>query len=192
MRVLVLGAPGSGKGTQAKLLADKLGVPSISVGSLLRDELKRKTKIGIEAGKYMETGDWVPFEISFQVLQKRLDLPDCKDGFVIDAFPKYLVEAHQLGAYLVERGWDINSVILLKLPDIVCFNRIQKRTALQKKQGKSRPDTEERIVLERIALHNKEIAPIINYYKDSKLLKEVDGTLPIGQIHKRVLKILEI
>jgi len=188
MRLVILGPPGSGKGTQAELLSKKLRVPAISVGELLRNEVSNGTEDGRVAQGYMERGEWVPHDITFRVLRKRLEEKDAKDGFILDAFPRLSAEYHQLGSYLVKKGENLDAVISLKVSDIECIRRIQVRAEVQASKGVYRPDTSEEVTLNRLRNHHETSAPILKYYEDSGLLIEIDGNGPIGMVHKEILK----
>lgn len=187
MRLIILGPPGSGKGTQAKLLSDKLGIPAISVGELLREEVKMGTRDGETAQKYMVKGEWVPHELTFNVLKKRLKNPDVDNGFILDAFPRLSAEYHQLGSFLVEKGWDIDAVINLNVSDLECIRRIQARAEIQASKGIYRPDVDEETTLNRIKIHHETSSPILKYYNDAELLTEIDASGPIGLVQKKIL-----
>lgn len=187
MRLIILGPPGSGKGTQAALLAEEFGVPAISVGNLLRAEVKKDSDLGKRALPYMEKGEWVPHEITFEVLKNRLEQEDVKNGFVLDAFPRLSAEYHQLGSYLAEKGWSLDAVINLKVSDVECMRRIMARSEIQASKGVYRPDVSEETTLNRLKVHHETSAGILEYYKNAGLLHEVMGEDPIGIVHKRIL-----
>ncbi len=190
MRLIILGPPGSGKGTQAELLSKEFGVPTISVGSLLREEVKKGTDLGKESNEYMVRGDWVPHELTFEVLKKRLEQDDVKNGFILDAFPRLSAEYHQLGSYLVERGWNLDSVINLNVSDAECIRRILVRAEIQATKGVYRPDNKEETILQRIKTHHDTSSEILEYYRNAGLLIEIDSNAPIGIVHKRILRVL--
>lgn len=188
MRLVILGPPGSGKGTQAELLSKKFGVPAISVGHLLREEVAKGTKEGKVAEGYMKKGEWVPHDITFKVLRNRLEQSDTEKGFILDAFPRLSAEFHQLGSYLIEREWDLDAVINLQVPDIECIRRIRERAKLQSSKGVFRPDVSEETTLNRLKIHHETSIPILEYYSDAGLLKEINADRPIGIVHSSIMR----
>lgn len=188
MIISILGAPGSGKGTQANLLAEKLKIPAISVGHLLREEVAKGTKDGLEANKYMVRGDWVSDEITIRVLTNRLLQPDVKNGFIIDAFPRLLTEKRLLDAYLAKKGKSLNLVFNLNVDDEECLRRIRIRR--QNKGGKKtvRQDESDKVTLKRIALHHKTSKPILGEFKSEGKLIEIDGNRSIDEIQEDMYK----
>lgn len=192
MRLIFLGPPGSGKGTQSELLAKDYDIPTISVGALLREEVKLGTEVGLGANKYMEKGEWVPHEITFEVLKKRLEREDVKNGFIIDAFPRLSAEYHQIGIFLAEKGWAIDAVISLNVSDIECIRRIQARAEFQATKGVYRPDNSEEVILQRLKVHHETSRDILEYYKEAGLLIEIDANNPIGIVHSKIKNALSL
>ena len=191
MRLVIIGSPGSGKGTQAEKLLKKFEIPAISVGHLLREEVAKGTNEGKVAEGYMKKGEWVPHDITFKVLRERLDQPDTEKGFILDAFPRLSAEYHQLGSYLVERGWNLDAVINLKVPDVECIRRIQARAEIQASKGVYRPDVSEETTLNRLKVHHETSDPILQYYRDAGLLREVNADQPIGIVHSSIMRALD-
>jgi len=210
MRLILLGPPGAGKGTQAEVLIDKLGVPQISTGDILRAAVKNGTPIGLKAKGYMDAGDLVPDDIIIGVIKERLTADDCQNGYIFDGIPRTIVQAEALDAQNVI----IETVLLIEVPDEVIVKRLGGRRTcpecgiiyhvVTKKPAKdgicdacgaaliTRKDDEAETILNRLRTYHKETAPLIDYYKKQGKLKAVSGEYGIAEQTAEVIKILGI
>jgi len=210
MRLILLGPPGAGKGTQAEVLVEKLGVPQISTGDILRNAVKQSTSVGLKAKAIMEAGDLVPDDIIIDVLKERLAADDCKKGYIFDGVPRTIAQAEALDAQKVV----IDLVLSINVSDEVIINRLGGRrtcpecgmifhvvTKPPKKEGLCdacgaalivRKDDEAETIKNRLQTYHKETAPLISYYKAQGKLKEISGELGIAAQTAEVLKALGI
>lgn len=215
MRIVLLGGPGSGKGTQAKKLIDKLGVPQISTGDIFRAALKEGTPMGLKAKGYMDKGELVPDDVVIGVVEERLTKPDLDKGYMLDGFPRTLPQAEALDKILASQNKSINHAILVDVPDEELVARLSGRRTCKnsdcgamfhvmfnpsKKEGVcdkcgselyQRDDDSEATIRERLAVYNKQTAPLIDYYDKKGLLRRVQGVGPIDQIYAAVEKVLQ-
>lgn len=190
MVVIILGSPGSGKGTQAERVAKKLDIVPISTGQLLRDEVAKGTQLGKEVEPFMLRGEWVPAEKTIQVLTSKLDTIDLEKGFVLDAFPRLLDELMLFESYLKSKGQAISIVLNLKVDDQVSLHRIQERRASKSSKKKFRKDESDEVTLKRINLHHKTVEPILDHFRALNLLYEVNGNLSVDEVYNQIEKIL--
>jgi adenylate kinase len=183
MRVLFLGPPGSGKGTQARVLADRLGVPAISTGEMLRAAVKEGTPLGAKAKAVMEAGELVPDDLMIGLIRERLSQPDARDGFILDGFPRTVDQAKALERLLAEtgNGQGLRSVINLAVPEPVLVDRLHGRSA-QEDRSDDRPDT----ILERLRVYHAKTEPVIGFYRERGLLTDVDGLGDVDEIARRI------
>lgn len=214
MRIVLLGGPGSGKGTQAKKLIDRLGVPQISTGDIFRAALKEGTPMGLKAKTFMDKGELVPDDVVIGVVEERLTKPDLDKGYMLDGFPRTLPQAQALDKILTKQSKSIDHAILVDVPDEELVARLSGRRTcrnsecgrmyhvmfnLPKKEGVcdvcgselyQRDDDSEATIRERLTVYNNQTAPLINYYDDKGLLRRVKGVGPIDEIFSSIEKIL--
>ncbi len=214
MRIVLLGGPGSGKGTQAKKLIDKLGVPQISTGDIFRAALKEGTPMGLKAKTYMDKGELVPDDVVIGVVEERLTKPDLDKGYMLDGFPRTLGQAEALGKILQSQGKSIDHAILVDVPDEELVARLSgRRTCRDSKCGAmfhvmfnppktqgtcdkcggelyQRDDDTEVTIRERLAVYNRQTAPLIDYYDKKGLLRRIKGVGPIQEIFAAIEKVL--
>jgi adenylate kinase len=185
MRIVLLGAPGSGKGTQAKRLKVELGVAHISTGDLLRAAVKAGTPLGVKAKAVMEAGQLVSDDIVLGLLEERLAEPDTKSGFILDGYPRNLAQANALDALLTRVGQPLEAVVKLNVPDAAIVKRCETRFE-QEHRADDNPET----VHKRLAVYAEQTAPVADFYAQRGLLTEIDGVGAIEAIGDRVLAAL--
>ncbi len=187
MIISIIGPSGCGKGTQAKLLAEKLGRPAISTGKLLRSEYEAKTTEGIEAEKYWGGGEWVPADLMMDILKKRLDRPDCQNGFVLDGTPRKMGDIPLLENYLSEKGQKLDLVLHLDTSDETSLSRIQGRIfKIQEEGGKVREDEDLEEVKERLRQYHQTIEPVLKYFEEKGILRRINNEQPIEDVFAEV------
>ena len=212
MKIIMLGAPGAGKGTQAKMIADKYGVPHVSTGDIFRVNIKNGTELGMEAKKYMDQGLLVPDELTVKILLDRVSQPDCKNGYVLDGFPRTIPQAEVLDKALAELGESIDYAIDVDVPDENIVKRMSGRRACvscgatyhvvhvpPKKEGICdrcgselilRDDDKPETVKNRLDVYHKQTQPLIDFYTKKGVLKTVDGTVDMQDVFKAIVAIL--
>lgn len=212
MKIIMLGAPGAGKGTQAKMIADKYSVPHVSTGDIFRANIKNGTELGMEAKKYMDQGLLVPDELTVKILLDRVAQDDCKNGYVLDGFPRTIPQAEVLDKALSELGETIDYAIDVDVPDENIINRMSGRRAclacgatyhivhVPSKQegicdrcGKElvlRDDDKPETVKNRLDVYHKQTQPLIDFYTNKGVLKTVDGTQDMQDVFKAIVEIL--
>lgn len=179
MRIVLLGPPGAGKGTQAQKLADKLGVPHVSTGDLFRYNISNNTELGVEAKKYLDAGDLVPASLTNALVDDRLDDEDAQAGFILDGYPRSVEQAEALKEMLAKRG--------LKLDAVLEF-RVSEDELLERLKGRGRADDTEEVIRNRMAVYNAETAPLLDYYAGE--LKTVEAVGTLDEVFARALQAL--
>lgn len=179
MRLILLGPPGAGKGTQAKVLIDSYGIPQLSTGDILRGAIAAKTPMGLAAKEIMDRGDLVSDEIVNGIVSERLDRDDCKAGFVLDGFPRTIPQAEALEAMLAEKNMALDAVIEITADPDVLVGRIAKRA---KESGVARGDDNEEVLRNRLAVYREQTAPLVEFYRGKGLLRTVDGMQPVDAV----------
>ena len=212
MKIIMLGAPGAGKGTQAKMIADKYGVPHISTGDIFRANIKNGTELGMEAKKYMDQGLLVPDELTVRILLDRVAQDDCKNGYVLDGFPRTIPQAEVLDSELTKLGDHIDYAINVDVPDENIVKRMSGRRACltcgatyhiahvpPKKEGICdvcgselvlRDDDKPETVKNRLNVYHEQTQPLIDFYTEKGVLKTVDGTVPMEEVFAAITAIL--
>ncbi len=185
MRLVLLGAPGSGKGTQAKLLKEEYNIPHISTGDLLRAAVAAKTELGLAAKEVMDAGKLVSDEIVLGMLKDRLAENDAKNGFILDGFPRNLIQADMLDKLLNDINMPAQHAILIAVDPNEVVARIAKRAEIE-----GRADDTEAVVRDRIKIYNDDTSPVVGHYKDHEILSEVLGTGSIEEVQHRILSVL--
>ena len=212
MKIIMLGAPGAGKGTQAKMIAEKYGLPHISTGDIFRANIKNGTELGKEAKEYMDKGLLVPDELTVRLLLDRVAQDDCKNGYVLDGFPRTIPQAEVLDAELAKLGEMVDYAINVDVPDENIVKRMSGRRAClncgatyhivsipPKKEdicdvcGSElvlRDDDKPETVQNRLKVYHDQTQPLIDFYEKKGVLRSVDGTLPMEEVFTAITKIL--
>lgn len=212
MKIIMLGAPGAGKGTQAKMIAEKYGVPHVSTGDIFRANIKNGTELGMEAKKYMDQGLLVPDELTVRILLDRVAQKDCENGYVLDGFPRTIPQAEVLDGALTELGDRIDYAIDVNVPDENIVRRMSGRRAcltcgatyhiehipprqegICDKCGSElvlRDDDKPETVKNRLAVYHEQTQPLIDFYEKKGVLRTVDGTLPMEEVFAAITGIL--
>jgi adenylate kinase len=192
MRLILLGPPGAGKGTQAQRLVEKHGLPQLSTGDMLRAAVAARTPIGVKAKAVMDAGELVSDEIVNAIVAERIDQQDCKKGFILDGYPRTLVQADAVEKMLKDRDIGLDVVIELVVDDKALVGRIAKRAEETKAAGKPvRKDDDPAVFPERLREYYKKTAPLIGYYYAKGLLKQVDGMADIEDVTKQIGEVLK-
>ena len=187
MRLILLGPPGSGKGTQALRLVEKHGIPQLSTGDMLRAAVAAKSPVGLKAKAVMDAGELVSDEIVNAIVAERVDQKDCAKGFILDGYPRTLVQADAVGEMLEKRGLELDVVIELVVDDKALVGRIAKRADETKAAGKPvRKDDDPAVFPERLREYYKKTAPLTGYYYAKGLLTGVDGMASIDNVTKEI------
>lgn len=213
MRLVLLGVPGSGKGSQAQLLSERLKIPWISTGDILREEIKRNTDLGKKADTYVRSGGLVPDQIIMQVIKNKIQAPECKNGFILDGFPRTLAQAKELGKLIQNLGQKLNRVIKLDVSEETVIRRLKGRLICSvcgadynidskppKIKGKcdlcegklcSRPDDQKNAILNRINIYNEKTKPIEEYYRKREKFVVINAEGDPKVVSDKILKEIE-
>lgn len=190
MIMVIIGPSGSGKGTQAELLSKKLRIPAISMGNLFRRAYEEKTPAGIRAETYWGKGRWVPDSLTFKILKPALD--QCKNGFIVDGFPRTFAQIPILEEYLSRRHLRIDRVINLKISDKESIKRLLLRARRDKEtKGKARSDETAEKIKNRLQEYCRTATPILEHFQKKGILLEINGERPIEEIHHKIMEKLQ-
>lgn len=212
MKIVLLGPPGAGKGTQAKSISSKYSIPHISTGDIFRKNISESTPLGMEAKSYMDKGLLVPDEVTINMVKDRLQQEDCLSGYLLDGFPRTVAQAEALNEFLENRNEQLDTSLLIDVPSEFILDRMTGRRVCTscggsfhikfnppKIDGKcdlcgsdivQRKDDTVETVKERIDVYDKQTQPLIEFYKNKKLLSVVDGTKAINEVFKDICKVL--
>jgi adenylate kinase len=191
MRLILLGPPGCGKGTQAQRLTEKYGIVPLSTGDMLRAAVKAGTPVGLKARDIMARGELVPDDVVVQIVADRIDQPDAKNGFILDGFPRTVPQAQALDHMLERKGLGLDAAIELKVDEGILHRRIENRIAEMKARGEAvRPDDNPETLEKRVHAYRVQTAPLVSYYSDHGTLRSVDGMAPIAQVSAAIDQIL--
>jgi len=213
MKLILLGPPGAGKGTQAKMLTDRFGIPQISTGDILRAAVKEGTPMGVKAKSFMDAGGLVPDEVVVGIVQERLEKADCKTGFILDGFPRTEAQADALKATLRGMDKNLDAVISLEVDIEALVERLTGRRTC-KDCGKGyhikfdppqemnrcdacggalfqRDDDREATIRKRLDVYNQQTLPLVNYYRQGGLLISIDGMLDIDEVQRQILTAIQ-
>ncbi len=186
MRLLILGAPGAGKGTQAVQIAEHYGVPAISTGDIFRSNIKSKTELGQQVEAILASGGFVPDEVTNAIVKDRLGQADAEAGFLLDGYPRTVGQVHALDELLAEKGLRLDAVIDLVVDEDATVARLLKRAAIE-----GRADDTEDVIRERMAIYHRETEPLIAVYRDKGILVEVDGMGEVPDVKDRIAAALD-
>lgn len=211
MKLILLGPPGGGKGTQAKNLVTRFSIPQISTGDILRAAVKEGTELGLEAKRYMNEGQLVPDEVIVGIIRGRISQEDCRQGYLFDGFPRTVAQANALNAMLSEKGEALDHVVCVEVPDEEIIGRLTGRltcpdcgamyhveTMKPKVEGVCdacegklivRDDDKEETIRQRLATYHAQTSPLIAYYDDKNLLRRIDGVGLVNEVGSRVASI---
>ena len=213
MKLILLGPPGAGKGTQAKMLTERFSIPQISTGDILRAAVKDKTPMGLKAKQYMDTGGLVPDEVVVGIVRDRLQEADCINGFILDGFPRTVAQADALQTSLEEMDKALDRVISLDVDAEALVERLTgRRTCKECGRGYhikfdpprvdalcdtcggslfQRDDDQEETIRKRLQVYADQTSPLISYYRDADVLIELDGMQPIPRVQEKMLSLLQ-
>lgn len=213
MNLILLGPPGAGKGTQAERIASLYAIPHISTGDIFRENLRKGTELGLEAKGYMDRGELVPDDLVINIVKDRLDAPDCRDGFILDGFPRTVAQADALGAMLAQAGMPIDHVLNIQVPDEVVVARLTARRTCSacgsvchllydppKKEGVCdecggelycRDDDGEETVRARLEEYKNKTQPLIDYYRGEGLLRDIGGSSGPDEVFDAIRAVVE-
>ena len=211
VKIILLGPPGAGKGTQAKSISNKYSIPHISTGDIFRKNISENTPLGIEAKSYMDNGQLVPDEVTINMVKDRLQQEDCKQGYLLDGFPRTVSQAEALQDFLDSRNESLDTALLIEVPRDFILERMTGRRVCPScgasyhikfnpaANGKcelcgsdvvQRKDDTEETVKERLDVYEKQTQPLIDFYKDKNLLSTVDGTQAINKVFESICEVL--
>ncbi len=190
MRVVLLGPPGAGKGTQAQIIAGELGVPAISTGDIFRANVSGQTELGVAAKGYMDAGDLVPDEITVAMVKDRLAEPDAKVGYLLDGFPRTIAQAEQLRASLDELGQHLDRVLELVVEEEELVRRLSGRRMLVGGEWVQRDDDKPETVRRRLEVYREQTAPLSGFYEAEGLLARIDAIGTIEEVTARAMTAL--
>ncbi len=210
MNLVILGMPGAGKGTQSAFISNFFDIPHISTGDMLRHAIHEKTKIGLEAESYIKAGHFVPDDVILKIMAERLAEDDCKKGFLLDGFPRNLVQAEELDVMLKNHNLKIDHAINLSLEQSEVISRLTSRRVCKKcasvynvknlssdscpKCGGEiiiRDDDKEEVIISRLKVYTEQTEPLIKYFSDKNILFEVDASVAIEDVWNEIKKMLE-
>ncbi|WP_090969278.1 adenylate kinase [Nocardioides exalbidus] len=187
MRLIFMGPPGAGKGTQAKFVADHFGVPAISTGDIFRANVSAGTPLGVEAQRYMDSGEYVPDEVTNKMVRNRIDEDDAAPGFLLDGYPRTLAQVAELDGMIEFTGHRLDAVVVLTVDAEELVQRL-----LQRAQTDGRADDTEDVIRRRQEVYTEQTAPLIEVYRERGILVEVDGMGEVDDVTKRIFDALDV
>ena len=188
MRLILLGPPGAGKGTQAARLVEEQKIVQLSTGDMLRAAVAAKTPVGLKAAEIMERGELVSDEIVCAIISDRIEEPDCANGFILDGFPRTIAQAEALDGLLTEKHLELDAVVEIRVDESILLDRIEKRAA--ETEGGPRADDNADALKKRLDVYNAQTAPLVDYYAKTGLLKTIDGMQDIEEVASSIREAL--
>ncbi|MEO7624708.1 MAG: adenylate kinase [Nocardioides sp.] len=185
MRLILMGPPGAGKGTQASHVADHFGIPAISTGDIFRANVSEGTQLGVKAKEYMDAGEYVPDEVTNLMVRNRIDEDDAKPGFLLDGYPRTLAQVEELDGMIKFTGHELDAVVVLTVDPEELVQRL-----LQRAETDGRSDDTEDVVRRRQEVYSEQTEPLIEVYRERGLLREVDGMGEVDDVTERIFAAL--
>ena len=185
--MILMGPPGAGKGTQAKVVADHFGIPAISTGDIFRANVSQGTELGVEAKRYMDAGEYVPDSVTNHMVRNRIDEPDAEPGFLLDGYPRTLAQVEELDGMVKFTGHTLDAVVVLTVDDDELVARL-----LERAQTEGRADDTEEVIRRRQEVYTEQTAPLIDVYRDRGILVEIDGMGTVDEVTKRIFDALDV
>ena len=186
MRLIIMGPPGAGKGTQAKFIAEHFGIPAISTGDIFRANVSQGTPLGVEAKRYMDAGEYVPDEVTNRMVRARIDEPDAAPGFLLDGYPRTLDQVEELDGMIGHTGHSLDAAVVLTVDAEELVQRL-----LQRAQTDGRADDTEDVIRRRQEVYTEQTEPLIGVYRERGLLVEVDGMGEVDEVTQRIFDALD-
>lgn len=187
MRIILLGPPGSGKGTQAQLLVQRYGIVQLSTGEMLRAAVAAGTPVGLKAKEIMASGSLVPDDVVVGIISDRIDQPDAKNGFILDGFPRTVPQAEALDVLLKHKHLKLDAVIELRVNESALLNRVETRVAQMRERGEEvRLDDTPEVLTKRLASYRSQTEPLIHYYSERRKLSTIDGMMAIDEVTRAI------
>lgn len=184
-RIVFLGPPGAGKGTQAKLICSEFGIVHLSTGDMFRSAVSSGTPLGLKAKKFLDAGELVPDEVTVGLVEERISKADCANGFLLDGFPRTVAQAEALDQALARKAARVSHVVELVVPDDVILARIRQRSL---ESGRS--DDDEKVAAHRLSVYFQQTAPVVEYYRMKNQLKSVDGVGEVAEVSSRIKTVI--
>jgi adenylate kinase len=186
MRLIIMGPPGAGKGTQAKHVADHFGIPAISTGDIFRANVSRGTPLGKKAQEYMDAGEYVPDEVTNLMVRARIDEPDAEPGFLLDGYPRTLAQVEELDGMIRFTGHQLDAAVVLRVDQEEVVDRL-----LQRAQVEGRADDTEDVIRRRQEVYAEQTEPLIGVYRERGIVHEIDGMGAVDDVTKRIFDALD-
>jgi len=185
MRMIFMGPPGAGKGTQAQVVAERYSIPAISTGDIFRKNVSEGTELGVQAQRFMDAGEYVPDELTNLMVRNRIDEPDAERGFLLDGYPRTLAQVEELDGMIKHTGHVLDAVVVLTVDKEELVQRLLQRAATE-----GRADDTEDVVRRRYEVYDDQTAPLIGVYRDRGLMIEVDGMGDVDEVSQRIFDAL--
>ena len=186
MRLIIMGPPGAGKGTQAAYIAERFGIPAISTGDIFRRNVSEGTPLGVEAKRYMDAGEYVPDEVTNAMVRDRIAEADAQPGFLLDGYPRTLAQVQELDGMIEQTGHELDAVVVLTVDQDEIVSRL-----LQRAQVEGRADDTEEVIRRRQEVYAEQTEPLIGVYRERGILSEVDGMGEVDDVTRRLFAALD-